>query len=184
MDASTTREWHPGSRAVVFMNIAGLVLFAVGLAAYASAWSGGRGSGSFAFSGSELLLGIAMTLVLSFALMVVHEGVHALAIWGFGGAPRFGATMIGKVIPALYCTAPGKQFTKAQYLVVALAPLVALGGACAVAVAYVPLGGWLVLPAAIHLSGCVGDIALAWVAARQPQGTRIEDLKSGMRFST
>lgn len=123
-----------------------------------------------------------MTLLLSLALMILHEGVHALVMVCFGGTPRFGATMIGKVIPALYCTAPGTRFTQTQYLVVALAPLVVLGAACAIVVAVVPLGGWLVVPAAVHLSGCVGDIVLAWVAARQSTGTRVEDLKSRMRF--
>ncbi|WP_264299146.1 hypothetical protein [Brevibacterium aurantiacum] len=38
------------------------------------------------------------------------------------------------------------------------------------------------VPAAVHLGGCVGDIALAWVAARQPRGTQVEDMKAGMRF--
>lgn len=40
-DDSTTRDWYPGRGAVVFMNIVGLVLFAVGLAAYAAVWAGG-----------------------------------------------------------------------------------------------------------------------------------------------
>jgi hypothetical protein len=40
----------------------------------------------------------------------------------------------------------------------------------------------VVLPSAVHLSGCAGDIAMVWVAARQPRGTTIEDLQTGVRF--
>lgn len=176
------RAWQPGRGAVVFMNVAGLVLLVVGLAGYAAVWSARGGGGSFTLSGGTLLLGLAVTVVVTALLMVVHEGIHGLVVRCFGGTPRFGAMMIGRIIPALYCTAPGVRFSKARFLTVALAPLVVLGVGCAVATALAPFGGWLVVPAAIHLSGCAGDLAMSWVAARQPRGTRIEDVKSGMRF--
>jgi hypothetical protein len=43
-------------------------------------------------------------------------------------------------------------------------------------------GGWLVLPAAFHLSGCIGDFAMVAMVARQPRNTTIEDLPNGVRF--
>lgn len=180
--SSDAVEWTPGKSVVLFMNIAGIALMALGLVLYFLAWAGEDGSTSFVFSGLAMIVGLVVTLALTFILMVIHEAIHGVVVAAFGARPKFGVTMIGKAIPAFYCTAPGKRFTKTQFLIVALAPLVILGGLLFPVVAFVPLGGWLVLPAAIHLGGCVGDMALAWVAARQPRGTLIEDMKSGMRF--
>ena len=52
----------------------------------------------------------------------------------------------------------------------------------AVCVAFVPYGGWLVIPLGFHLGGCVGDLWFLGMIARQPQGTVIEDLRTGVRF--
>jgi hypothetical protein len=54
--------------------------------------------------------------------------------------------------------------------------------ATALSVALLPHGGWLVVPAAMHPGGCIGDFTMAYVVARLATGTRVEDLKSGMRF--
>src|SRR5690606_317700 len=98
-------------------------------------------------------------LAVVLVLMILHEGVHGIAIAAFGGKPEYGAIMIGKVMPALYCTSPGTRFTRAQFIVIALAPAVVIGLGTAVAIAALP-AGWLVVPAAMHLGGCVGDFAM------------------------
>ncbi len=94
MEGSTRREWHPGRGTARHGFVhehrwPGRVRREFGR--LCRGVGGGQG-GSIAVSGSELLLGIAATLVLSFVLMIVHEGVHALVIRCFGGTPRFGAT--------------------------------------------------------------------------------------------
>jgi hypothetical protein len=163
------------------MNVVAVVLLAVGILVYGLAWSGEQNR-SFRITGVGLLLAVVTTLILTLALMLIHEGIHGLAIVCSGGTARFGVTMIARVMPAFYCTAPEKRFTRTQYIAIGLAPLLTLGVGCGIAVALAPFGGWLVLPSAVHLSGCAGDIAMVWVAARQPRGTTIEDLQTGVRF--
>lgn len=182
METPAFREWHLGKAGVLFVNIAGTALCVIGLVLYVLAWSGGGGSASFAFDGWTALLALAVTLALTLVLMIVHEAIHGLVIVLLGSSATFGVAMIARAIPAFYCTAPGARFTKTRFLAIALAPTVVLGLVCAVIVAFVPLGGWLVVPAALHLGGCVGDLALAWVAIRQPRGTLLEDIKTGVRF--
>lgn len=177
-----TREWQPNKGAQLFMSIAGLVLSVIGVILYSLAWQSPGRSGSFALSGSQVWIALAATTGLTLALIVLHEAIHGLVIAAFGAKATFGVTMIGKTIPAFYCTSPGHRFTKSRFLAVALAPMVLLGGACFLLVAFAPLGGWLVLAAALHLGGCIGDVVLAWVAARQPRGTLVEDMKAGVRF--
>jgi len=179
---TATREWEPGGSTITWLNLGGLALLAIGLVGYVAVWTGGSDDGDVTLSGGQVLAGIAVTVLLSLALMAAHEGIHGLTVRRFGGTPRYGATMVGKVLPAFYCTSPGTRFSRIQFLLVALAPAAILTPACAVAIALFPFGGWLVLPAAMTFAGAIGDIAMAIIVARQPPGTLVEDLKSGMRF--
>jgi len=90
-------------------------------------------------------------------------------------------TMVAGIFPALYTTAPGHVFSRAQYLAVAVAPGVALS-ALGFLACFSPVGGYLVIPLAVHLSGCVGDAAATQRLLRQPAGTGCEDLRDGIRF--
>ena len=49
-------------------------------------------------------------------------------------------------------------------------------------VCMLPFGGYLVLPLAIHLSGCLGDATIAWHTLRAPAGALCEDMRDGCRF--
>lgn len=182
-DASA-RQWIPGRTTAALINIIGALAVPAGFVLYFFLWARVRAAGGGSFDMVQLLLGIAVTLALIAMLLIVHEAMHAVAMRVFGARPQVGLTRIGGKIPAVYCIAPGQRFTKPQYLAVALAPLVVIGGGCALVVAFVPFGGWLVLPAAVHLAGCVGDVALAFTAIRQPPGTLIEELPAGLQFSS
>lgn len=181
--SAAARQWIPGSAAATLINIAGLLVVPAGFALYFTLWAGGRTAGGGSFDIVQLLLGIAVTLALIIALLIIHEAMHAAAMRVFSARPQLGVTWMGGILPAVYCIAPGARFSQLQYLAVALAPLVIVGGGCAITVAVVPFGGWLVLPAAVHLAGCVGDVALAFTAVRQPAGTRIEELPAGLQFT-
>ncbi len=177
MDQYTIREWEPTGRTIAVLNISGLAMLVVGLIVYGGIWSAATGASSATFDAWHLLIAVLAT----FGLMILHEGVHGIAIAAFGGTPVYGATIVGKALPAFYCTSHGTRFTKAQFTTIALAPAVVIGIGTAVAIAALP-AGWLVVPAAIHLGGCVGDFAMTIIAARLPRESRIEDLKSGMRL--
>lgn len=176
------RDWTATASTQLGMNVFGLVLVVVGIFLYGAVYAAARGSGSVEVSGRETLVGLIVTLVVTLVLMVLHEFTHGMVVRRFGGVPTYGAMMMGKVMPVLYCTSEGQQFTKGQFLAILVAPLVVLGIGCALLVALLPWGGWLVLPAAVHLGGCVGDLWMAAAVLRLPTGTRVEDRKTGMRF--
>lgn len=184
VDAPTgsTRDWHPGANALAAMNLAGLVILVVSALLYLALWTARSGEASVEISGREALIGIGVALILTLVLMVLHELVHGLVIRLFGGRPSYGMTMLSRVTPAFYCTAPGARFTRGQFIGIAAAPFLVLGVATALVVAFAPMGGWLVLPAAVHAAGCIGDFVMILIVLRQPSGTLVEDMKSGMRF--
>ena len=177
-----SRDWYPDSNTMVIMNVVGLVLMVAALILFGSAYAAAHGDASVSLSGFGLLAGLAVTLVLTFGLMVIHEGVHGLVIRRYGAMPTFGAAMMGKVMPVFYCTAPDARFTRRQFMVIAMAPSVVVSLACVALITLAPFGGWLVVPAAIHLAGCIGDFVMTVIVARLSPGTRVEDLKTGMRF--
>jgi hypothetical protein len=58
--------------------------------------------------------------------MACRDGRSGLVLLGFGARPRFGAILIGLVLPAVYATAEGHHFTRGQYLTVAVAPAIVI----------------------------------------------------------
>lgn len=125
----------------------------------------------------DVLLVVAITLL----VVIAHEAIHGMVMLGFGARPRFGATLVGRVLPAIYATAAGHQFTRSQYLAIAMAPGTLVSGlglwAC-----FGPWAGYLILPLALHLGGCVGDGFAAARVLHEPAGTQCEDLIDGIRF--
>jgi len=159
-----------------------LPLLLIGLAGYlALAAPRLPASGRVTIGGLDLLALVLLTGLLAAVLLAAHEGLHGLAMAAFGARPRFGATMVAGVAPALYTTATGHRFSRAEYLAVALTPGVAISTLGALG-CLTPVGPVLVVPLAIHLSGCVGDLAAALRLAREPRGTGCEDLRDGIRF--
>lgn len=172
-------EWRPGRSEAVVWNLVALSAVAVGVPLFAipSIVRAGMSGGLIQVRLTDVLLVVAITTV----LVVGHEAIHALVMSRFGARPRFGATLVGGVMPALYATAPGHRFTRGQYLTVASAPALTISvfGFCA---CFSPWGGYLILPLAIHLGGCVGDAFASWRVLREPPGTECEDLRDGVRF--
>ena len=117
------------------------------------------------------VISLAVAVLLVVVAAVAHEGVHGLAILAYGGRPTFGAGMASKVLPYLYCTAAGQQFSVGRYVVVALAPTVINGALIAGLLS--PNAGWFVLPFAVHIGGCIGDWFLTVRALRAPRGSLV-----------
>lgn len=178
MDGYTVRDWEPDGRTLMKMNLGGIAILVAGLVGYGAIWAAATGASEATITTWDLLIAVIAT----FGMMVLHEGVHGVAVAVFGGKPVFGATMIGKAVPAFYCTSHGTRFMMAQFLAIALAPAVVLGIGAALAIVALPSSGWLVVPAAFHLGGCVGDFAMAIIVTRLPAGSLVEDRKSGMRL--
>ena len=124
---------------------------------------------------------IVIMVVLAAALVMVHEGLHAAVMSMFRARPTFGATLVGRAFPALYTTAPGHRFTRAQYLAVTVTPGISIS-LVGFAACFTGIGTYLVIPLAMHLGGCIGDAIATWHVMREPQGTMYEDLRDGIRF--
>ncbi len=170
---------RPGSSAAVSWTVLGaaVTVLGVGLFAFPSILRAGPAGATFQIGLVDILLVVALTAV----LVVVHEAIHALVMLGFGARTRFGAILVGRVLPAVYATAEGHHFTRGQYLTVAAAPAVAVSVLGFVA-CLGPWAGWLIVPLAVHLGGCIGDGSACWRALREPSGTECEDLRDGIRF--
>ncbi len=172
-------EWRPGTSSAITWNITAVVVTVVGLVLFAqpAILQSGSASGEIQFDLADVLLVLGTTVL----LMVVHEGIHGLVMRGLGARPRFGAMLVGRVVPALYTTADGHRFTRPGYLMVAAAPAVVIS-AIGFALCFGPWAGYLVVPLAIHLGGCVGDGFAILRTLREPSTTRCEDLRDGIRF--
>lgn len=181
-DVQAAGEWQPGRFTLLLWAAFNIVLFGLGLGLFLGLWTHRWGEAEVEVSGLEMLIAMLVLLALTALLLALHELIHGAVMKGFGGSPRFGATMVGKVMPALYCTGQNDRFARWQFILIALAPGVLLTAICALVIWITPLGGWLVLPGALQLGGCVGDIAMAWKALEQPRDTLIEDQQSGLRF--
>ncbi|MDQ2682784.1 MAG: DUF3267 domain-containing protein [Chloroflexota bacterium] len=169
------REWHPGALELAIWNVTALALFVFFLGIYSN----------ISASDSTLTIGLGdlvAALLAVNALMIAHEFVHGLVIQRYGGTPKYGLKMIARVVPVAWCTSPGTRFTRAQFLLVSLAPFVVISIAGAVITGAAPGRSAFPLAFAVHAAGCIGDLWVVGVAFRQPAGTMFEDRKSGLRF--
>ena len=122
---------------------------------------------------------IALVTVVSF---VVHELVHGFFFRQFappGARVTFGANL---KMGMLYASAEGIVYTRQQYLVIAVAPSIAvtlLLVAVGIGLKW-PL--WTIVVATAHLSGCTGDWGYMRAILRDPSITHCEDTSWGVEF--
>jgi hypothetical protein len=113
--------------------------------------------------------------------VILHELVHGLAMRWCGARPQYG--VLWKQI-MFYATSPGYGFRRNSYVLVALAPLVALSCLAALGVLIVQGTGWValfILCAALNGSGALGDVWLTSIALRYPEFAYIVDERDGIR---
>jgi hypothetical protein len=178
MTNGETRHWTVSRPVVLAWIVLGFPLFLLGIWLFGAVYLVTHGVREFSVEVgfAELLL----LLVISAGLMVLHELVHGLAMWRMGAAPSFGADILLKMAPVLYTTAPGHLFSRREYLVVALAPMVVVSSLGAAWVAMGPFGKELVPALAVHLGGCIGDLWMVGVILKEPAETTFEDRRDGV----
>jgi hypothetical protein len=172
-------DWRPSEAEAMTWNGVAIVLTVVGLPLFSlpSVLRAVPGGTLFRIGLTDVLL----VVVLTGLLLVLHEGIHGLVMLAFGARPTFGTVLVGKMMPAFYATSVGHRFTRAQYLTVAAAPAIAIS-VIGYLLCFQPWGGYLIVPLAIHLGGCVGDVFATLRVLREPPGTEFEDLRDGIRF--
>ena len=125
-------------------------------------------------------LNLLVILVLATAILIPHEWLHGLAIRYYGGEPRYGVGLAHFILPYAYATTD-HRFSRGQFIVVLLAPLVvltAVGVPLMIAFGW----GWLVLPLAANAGGAVGDIWMTLTLLGYPDHIQVEDHRSGIRI--
>lgn len=128
----------------------------------------------------SLAIVLGILAVGTVAALVLHEGIHGAVMAGFGAKPQFGVGLMQGRIPYAYATSPGFTYTQRQFWWVAMMPTFVVNAALAALVATGPWGPYLVLPAALHLSGCVGDWMIVKMISQSPPGTLVEDTREGV----
>jgi hypothetical protein len=161
--------WLLSALTIVTLLVGGTVFFVSGMAL------GGAFSVEFNLPN---LVWIALTVVLT---TLVHEGVHGLAMRAFGARPVYGFKL---ELGAAYCAAPGHAFTRSQFLIIVLAPLLVLTVVCyALMVPLLAWPGWqlIALAGAFNITGAIGDLYMAVYVTRQPAGAYVVDELDGIR---
>lgn len=129
---------------------------------------------------SSGILELLVLLVLAVAIVPPHEFVHGLAIRWFGGTPRYGVGLAHFVLPYAYATTD-RQFSRNQFVVVALAPLVVLT-VVGVSLMIVFEWAWLIVPLAANAGGAVGDCWMVLTVLGYPAHVRIGDNATGLQI--
>ncbi len=127
--------------------------------------------------GGLLILVAAILLTLA-----LHEFAHGLAMQLYGARPQYG--LMWQAV-AFYATAPGYAFTRNQYLVVILAPLVSLSVAAMVGMSLFAGSSVIVLLlvcATLNAAGASGDVWMLAIVARYPPEAYVIDERDGMRI--
>lgn len=163
---------------VIALNIVGILLF-IGFGSLFStlAIRVGKLPASFDFGLVELVMIIVGILL----ALIVHELTHGMVMQMFGAKPRYGALWKQMMF---YATAPGFSFTRNNYIVIALAPLIFIS-------ILVVLGMWLLqgtlwvallgICGIMNASGAVGDMWITMLVLRYPVTAYIMDERDGVR---
>ncbi|MBN2501633.1 MAG: DUF3267 domain-containing protein [Anaerolineales bacterium] len=136
---------------------------------------------SYGFEGRQIfwtLLAIALGMVL---MVVLHEGTHGVFMILFRAKPQYGVDWEHGVV---YATSHGHAFTRNQFIVVALAPVLVVSGLGLLPFIW-PLPGPLVTGLltmlAFNFVGAVGDAWMTGMCLRYPASARVVDERYGIK---
>ena len=168
-------QFRPGTTVVVIWSLLAIVLFV--LTAVIFMVIAGSSEGTIEFMAADII-GIVLC---SIVILAAHEWLRGWAMTVFGAKPVFGAVMIARVFPALYCTVEGFRFTRKQYSIIALAPILVLS---AIGSLVLQFTSWfpLIFALSFNVSGAIGDLWMTGLVLTKPSGTLFEDMKDGVRM--
>jgi len=123
-----------------------------------------------------------VVLLVAIALIIVlHELTHGVTAQFYGARPQYGFLWKGLMF---YATTPGYAFTRNQYLVVLLMPLIGLSLLAMLGIiglAGSPLAVLLTLCAIFNATGAIGDLWSLLIVARYSAQAYIVDERDGLR---
>lgn len=175
--------WERSRTAEVMLGLAGLLAFPVTAVLLGLLYLSTHPTlGHIGFGGGfGILLLVGILLVGCLATALVHEAVHALAMLVVGHRPRlhFETTPY----PLVSLDRQEAPYGRIKFVLVELAPVIVVTAALVVGVATGPFAGWLIVPAAFHITACKMDIAYSIVALRQPAGTHCRITENGLELT-
>lgn len=117
-------------------------------------------------------------LLLLIGTLAAHEGLHGAAILALGFRPRFGMKLRKLV---LYTTADA-YFTRRQYLIITLAPLlgITLAGLPLMLLPPPAIAAWIGIAVAMNAASSIGDMWMAAVMTSFPRAALFRDEADGM----
>lgn len=136
------------------------------------------------FLGKTLLSANAFVLLtVLLCTFVLHEAIHGFFFRVFGGKPKFGIKVLGGWRNflwglVLYATADA-LYTRSQYVVIGLSPLVLISVLAVAASLYGPLQAYALLAGLANALGAVGDIYMTAKLAKFPPGVMVRDTPEG-----
>ena len=177
------RLWERSRAATTWLGLAGLLTFPV--AGGLLGWlylATHPAPGTIGFSGEfGVVLVVGILLGACAATAVVHELIHALAMAVVGHRPKLHFATSPYVRMGLDGQAAG--FGRPAFAWVMLAPAVLVTAALIAGVVASPYAGWLIVPAAFHLTASKMDIAYTLAALREPAGTLCRVTDDGLELT-
>jgi hypothetical protein len=124
-------------------------------------------------------IGIAILAVV--LTIVLHELAHGITMIRFGAQPRYGVLWQQGMF---YATAPGYAFRRNDYILIALAPFLALSALAVVGMWLLSGTFWvavLAIGGVVNAGGAIGDLWITAMVLRYPATAYIVDEIDGIR---
>lgn len=177
------RLWERSRAATTWLGLAGLLAFpaAGGLLGWLFLATHPV-PGEIGLSGElGVVTVVGISLGLCLAAAIAHELVHAIAMAVVGHRPRLHYDAIPYI--RLGLDRQDRPFSRGAFVWVKLAPVVLVTALLVWGVVASPYAGWLIVPAAFHVTASKMDIAYSLVALRQPRGTRCKVGDDGLELT-
>ena len=160
---------------VTLIGMGTLALFAFGFF-FTSLYTLFTGNVGFNFTSGTILISVALFV----GTMVLHELIHGVFMSKYGGKPSYGAGIAYFILPYLYATTK-TVFTRNQFIVIAIAPLVVISlVGIGIMAAFPSIAHWMFIPFVVNASGAVGDMWVTRNVLRYPKHVMLEDRKTGL----
>lgn len=132
-------------------------------------------------SGFTFLPGLALAILVTVLVLILHEAVHGAVILLTGHKPRFGMILEYGV---LYATADNAYFRRGEFIAIALAPLIVLTALGLLLTLILPAAYYfsLALGVIINGSGAVGDLWMTALVLRYPANVLVQDEADSIRI--
>lgn len=177
------RLWERSRAATTWLGLAGLLTFPVAGGLLGWLYLATHPTpGAIGFTGEVgVVLVVGILLGLCAAVAVIHELIHALAMVAVRHRPRLHFDTIPYV--RISVDGDGAPFSRAAFVWVKMAPVVLVTAALVAGVVTGPYAGWLIVPAAFHLTASKMDIAYTLVALRQSASTQFRVVDDGLELT-